>query len=420
MLKIKAAFKALRNRGVISILLLIQFTYGLSTLTSFGSILNNFYYLNNNSLLELDNTYLVVPGSNYSMIETQKHNYDKEQIEGIYRKLDDNKDVLQYGTYYQETLVLDEKKGPLDSRLVKEMTKPNSGLDVPYIDSIVIDENYYNMLDLKWDKGHGLSKEDFNKNSNQQVNILVGDYFKKYFKIGDLINNQYQINGFLPNKYIVNNNTSNVYLNLDKMVLVPMPDDRYNEFDFMYSRLFHGTLLKLREDANLERLTQMIQLPESDIDLSLKSLKEEVHTNIRDTFYALTPLLIVGLLFILFAVIGIAVTTIVSLMIRKREVGIRLALGESHLGIMSQILIENSIIGISGTVLSIAYFSWKFRKVLQQSSEHDIASVLNLEFNGAFFLLNIMTLMTILIISGMIVYLFIKKQEPKSLIGGME
>lgn len=60
--------------------------------------------------------------------------------------------------------------------------------------------------------------------------------------------------GFLPkNEFIVNNNTSNLYLKLDKAMLTPMSDDIYNNYSSMFSRLHLSTILKLRQDANIDK-----------------------------------------------------------------------------------------------------------------------------------------------------------------------
>ncbi len=418
MLRIISALKAVRNRWVISVLLLVQFTYGLSTMTGTGNIFYNLIYLNNNSLLDLDSTYLVVHGTTANGLPDQK--YNKKQVEEIYNKLKQHKDVISYGTYYDDNIILDTKTRPLDSRLIAGLTNRNFGINEPIIRTIVIDENYYQLIKSQLKQGQRFSAEDFHKMSNQQVNVLAGSFFRKYFKIGDVLNGQYKIIGFLPNKYIVNSNTSNVYLKLDKAMLVPMYEDRYDYYGSMFLRLYQGTLLKLRQGADLEQLTQILQLPESDVDLSLKNLGEEIRHNVTSNTYVEIPQLILGSSFILFSVIGVAVTTIVSIMIRKREFGIRLALGESTRGIFGQILIENSIIGVMGLGLSLAHFTWKFNKLLKFSSEMGSASPLDLKVNGSILLFIFLILFTVIAVSSFFVYRFIRKQEPKSLIGGME
>ena len=188
----------------------------------------------------------------------------------------------------------------------------------------------------------------------------------------------------------------------------------------MFTRLHLGTLLKLRPGANLDQLNQIIQLPGNTVNLGIKNLGEEIHQNVADNAYTEIPQLIIGFSFILFLVIGIVVTTIVSILIRKREFGIKLALGESTSGLLSQIIIENSIIGVAGMGLSLAHFNWKYKKLLQISSEINLASPLDFKLNGSILLIIFLILITIIVLSSFFVYLFIRKQEPKSLIGGME
>ncbi|MGN8769646.1 ABC transporter permease [Paenibacillus barengoltzii] len=420
MIRIKAAVRALRNRWFLTLLLLIQFTYGLSTITSSGNIFYNFYYLLHHSLLELESTYLVVPGKNFGTTEVERWKYNKDQIAELYRHLDQNPDVLAYGTYYQSIVLLNDTNRSIAPQLLEGLTRDNSGLHAPYIESIVIDKNYYTLLGLKLREGQGLLPQDFERTGQQQVNVLVGSYFKKYYKLGDLINEQYRINGFLPDKYIVNNNTTNTYLNLDKAMLVPMPNDQSSNYDSMYTRLFLGTVLKLRKDADLYQLSQTLRLPESKVDIHLKSLEEDVRANIRSSVHAQIPQLILAGSFLLFSVISIALATIISILSRKREFGIKLAVGESVRGIWGQIILENSIIALVGTGLSLSYFVLKFQRLLQQFSEYDMASVLSFRFNAPIFLLIIIILLFIIVSSSCIVYPFIRKQEIKSLIGGME
>lgn len=245
MLRIKNAFLALRIRWVISILLLIQFTYGLSTITGTSNIFYNLHYMNSQSLLDLDSTYLVVPDKITD--ELQKHT--KNDVEEIYDNLKRHPDVIAYGTYYEDNVILDTKAHPLDRQLIADLTNHSLGLNEPIIRTIVIDEPYNRILNLKF------TEQDFRKNSNDETNVLVGSYFKRYYKIGDILNDQYRIIGFLPDKYMVNNNTSNVYLKLDKAMLIPMPEDIYTLYDAMISRLQFSTVLKLRPGADLEQLT---------------------------------------------------------------------------------------------------------------------------------------------------------------------
>ncbi|MGV2883598.1 ABC transporter permease [Paenibacillus taichungensis] len=418
MFRIQSAIAALKNRWVISILLLIQFTYGLSTITGSVNIFYNLSYLNNQSILDLKSTYLVVPGKITNGF--QKEKFNQEQVKDIYTQIGNNPDVISYGTYYEDNIMLDPSVGPLNKTMVADLTKTHLGYNEPSISAIVMDQNYYQLLDLKLEQGQDFSAQDFNKNRNENVDVLVGSYFKKYYKIGDVINGQYQINGFLPDKYIVNNNTSNIYQKLDKAMFIPMSKDIYNDYNSMFTRLHLGTVLSLRDGADLEKLTHLLRLPGNDVLLSLKNFGDEVRQNVRENAFIEIPQLILGASFIIFSFIGIVVTTVVSIMIRKREFGIKLALGESKLGILGQISIENSIIGLAGAGLSLTHFLWKYNGLLRFSSEFNYASPLDYKLNGTILFFVFLVLFIVIMISSCIVYLFIRRLEPKSLIGGME
>ncbi|WP_018753130.1 ABC transporter permease [Paenibacillus sanguinis] len=418
MFKIYSAFKALKKRWVISILLLIQFTYGLSTITGSVNIFYNLLYLKNSSFLDLNSTYLVTPDGSLQGVDEKK--FSKEQIDEVYQKMKNNQYVISYGTYYEDNIILDTSNRPLNRKMLAELTKTNYNMKEPSINAIVIDENYNRLLNMQAGQGTEFTSQDFKKSRSQQTNVLVGSYFKKYFRIGDVLNHQYKIIGFLPKKYIVNNNTSNLYLKLDKAMLIPMPEDTYNHYGSMFIRLHLGTIVQLRQGAELDQLNQTIQLQGSDVKLYLKSLGEEVNQNIISNAYTEIPQIVLGLSFILFSVIGIVVTTMVSIMIRKREFGIRMVLGESKYGIFSQITLENLLIGMVGMGLSLGHFAWKYNGLLRYSSELNLASPLDYKLNIPVLLSVFLILFLITLISNFFVFLFIKNMEPKSLIGGME
>lgn len=259
------------------------------------------------------------------------------------------------------------------------------------------------------------------KKREEKTKVLMGAYFKKYFRIGDTINDQYTIIGFLPaNKFIVNNLGSNGYLKLDKAMILPMPIDRYEKYELMFLRLHQSTIISLQKDADVKKLQEAIQLKGNDVTLYLKNLSEEINENVISNKESEIIGLIVGGLFILFIIAGIVVTTVVSIMMRKREFGIKMVLGESKFGMFIQIVLENICIAIFGMFLSIVYFLWRYEDHLQFSKDFDMASVLEVNLNMPILLFVFLFLLLIIIVSNLIVFLFIRKLEPKTLIGGME
>ncbi|MBO2535218.1 ABC transporter permease [Rummeliibacillus suwonensis] len=413
------ALKALKNRWFISLLLLIQFTFGLSIITGSINIFYNFFSLHNHSLLDLSSTYLLT--SYDPTIKTYEEKFNTDQLNQIYDKIQKHKDVISYGTYYDDKIPISTSTRTLNKKMLADLTTTIFGLNQPEINAIVIDENYNRLLNLQVEEGKNFSKKSFTSKRSGKINILVGPYFKKYFRLGDVINNQYTIIGFLPkDRYIVNNNSTNTYLKLDKAAIIPMSQDIYNDYGNMFLRFHQSTVLKLRPNADIDALNQLVQLKGDTLKMYLKNLGQDIHQNITDSTYSEIPQILLGACFIFFSVTGIVMATILSIIIRKREFGIKLVLGESKSGLFYQIFLENLLIGIAGTILSFFYFIWKYQKLLKISHDLNVVSVLDFKFNMPILFLVFLFLFIIILISNFVIFIFFKKLEPKSLIGGME
>ncbi|MFK4289290.1 putative ABC transport system permease protein [Bacillus sp. RC240] len=421
MMRIKSAFLALKKRFLFSVLLLIQITFGLATITSSINVFYNLHHLNDksSSVLNVDKTYLINFETTADRLQSKKFN--KEQIQEVYKTIQQNKDVISYGTYEQRVIEIESSNRPLQTSMITDLKHKTFHDDRPTIKTIFVDENYYKLLHLPLKFEEGFLHEDFQKNSEEKTKVLMGSYFKKYFQVGDTINNQYTITGFLPeNKFIVNNNTTNTYLKLDYAMIMPMSSNRYEKYEAMFLRLHQSTVLYLQKGADIKKLEESIQLKGNDGTFYLKSLGEEINEGVTLDSYSEIPQLIVGILFILFSIVGIVVTTIISIMMRKREFGIKLVFGESKFGMFIQIVLENIIVAIVGLGMSLVYFSWRYGALLQMSKDLKTATVLDFKLDMPILFLVFLFLLLIIIVSNVIVFLFIRKLEPKTLIGGME
>ncbi|WP_179863272.1 ABC transporter permease [Bacillus toyonensis] len=415
MMRIKSAFIALKKRFLFSVLLLIQITFGLATITSSINVFYNLHHLNDksSSALNVDKTYLVTFERTTDRL--QSNQFNKEQIQAVYNTIHQNKDVISYGTYEESLIEIESSNRPLQNSMIADLKHKTFHDERPTVQTIVVDENYYKLLGLHF------KPEDFPKNSEEKTKVLMGSYFKKYFQVGDTINNQYIIIGFLPeNKFIVDNNTTNVYLKLDYAMIMPMSSDRYENYEGMFLRLHQSTVLHLRKDADVKKLEESIQLKGNGGTFHLKNLGDEINIDVTLNSYSEIPQLIVGILFILFSIVGMVVTTIVSILMRKREFGIKIVFGESKFGMFIQIVLENIIVAIAGLGMSIAYFSWRYGKLLQMSKDFKAVSALDFKLDMPILFLVFLFLLLIIIVSNVIVFLFIRKLEPKTFIGGME
>ncbi|MFY0164954.1 ABC transporter permease [Bacillus anthracis] len=420
-MRIKSAFIALKKRFLFSVLLLIQITFGLATITSLINVFYNLHYLNDksSSVLNVDKTYLVT--FEMTTDRLQSNQFNKEKIQAVYNTIHQNKDVISYGTYEERVIEIESSNRPFQNSMITDLKHKTFHDERPTIKTIFVDENYYKMLHLPLKPEEGFSHDDFQKNSEEKTKVLMGSYFKKYFQAGDTINNQYTITGFLPeNKFIVNNNTTNTYLKLDYAMILPMSFDRFEKYEAMFLRLHQSTVLYLQKGADVKKLEESIQLKGNGGTFHLKSLGDEINEDVTLNGYSEIPQLIVGILFIVFSIVGIVVTTIVSILMRKREFGIKIAFGESKFGMFIQIVLENIIVAITGLGMSIAYFSWRYGVLLQMSKDLKEATVLDFKLDMPILFLVFLFLLLIIIVSNVTVFLFIRKLEPKTLIGGME
>ncbi|MED1372800.1 ABC transporter permease, partial [Bacillus paranthracis] len=325
MMRIKSAFLALKKRFLFSVLLLIQITFGLATITSSINVFYNLHHLNDksSSVLNADKTYLVTFEMTTDKLQSNKFN--KEQIQEVYKTIQQNKDVISYGTYEARVIEIESSNRPFQNSMITDLKHKTFRDDRPTITTIFVDENYYKMLQLPLKSEEGFLHEDFQKNSEEKTKVLMGSYFKKYFQVGDTINNQYTITGFLPeNKFIVNNNTTNAYSKLDYVMIIPMSSNRVEKYEAMFLRLHQSTVLYLRKDADVKKLEESIQLKGNGGTFYLKNLGNEINEDVTFNSYSEIPQLIVGILFILFSIVGIVVTTIISILMRKREFGIKI------------------------------------------------------------------------------------------------
>lgn len=91
----------------------------------------------------------------------------------------------------------------------------------------------------------------------------------------------------------------------------------------MFLRLHQSTVLYLQNGADVKKLEESIQLKGNGGTFHLKSLGDEINEDVTLNGYSEIPQLIVGILFVVFSIVGIVVTTIVSILMRKREFGIK-------------------------------------------------------------------------------------------------
>ena len=144
----------------------------------------------------------------------------------------------------------------------------------------------------------------------------------------------------------------------------------------------------------------------------MKNLGDEINIDVTLNSYSEIPQLIVGILFILFSIVGIVVTTIISILMRKKF-GIKIVFGESKFGMFIQIVIENIIVAIVGLGMSIAYFSWRYGTLLQMSKDFKTVSALDFKLDMPILFLVFLFLLLIIVVSNVIVFYLLESLNRK-------
>ena len=196
-------------------------------------------------------------------------------------------------------------------------------------------------------------------------------------------------------------------------MIMPMSSNRYENYEGMFLRLHQSTVLHLRKDADVKKLEKSIQLKGNGGTFYLKNLGDEINIDVTLNSYSEIPQLIVGILFILFSIVGIVVTTIISILMRKREFGIKIVFGESKFGMFIQIVIENIIVAIVGLGMSIAYFSWRYGTLLQMSKDFKAVSALDFKLDMPILFLVFLFLLLIIVVSNVIVFYLLESLNRK-------
>ncbi|AZB41558.1 ABC transporter permease [Bacillus sp. FJAT-42376] len=417
MFRIKRALLAIKKRWVLSLLLLLQFTIGLSILTGAASLFNSIFYIKNSANSMLDPAYTYLPL--YENLDPASNQLKKEEMDEVFKRLEANKDVKAYGTYSQEIIPLDKTTAVFKKEMLEELTIGPLSESDPMVRALVIDENYSRFLNLSLSEGKGFSSRDF-ETGGTITNVIAGSFFKKYFQVGDTIHNQYKIIGFLPeNQFIVYVNFSNAYQKSDKLMLLPMPVERAADPDDLLIRLKQNTVLQLRENADLTKLKREMKLDRTDGKATINHMEKAISDTVRNALSNKIPLFIASIGVLFFSITGIVITSIVSMKMRKREFGIRMAVGESKAGILVQLALENVFIAIAGFGLSQLYFYCKNQVFFQLSSQLDDVYASSLTYNTPVVLTDLGGLLCLLFVSNLIVFFFLRKLEPRSFTGGI-
>ena len=380
--------KSFRKRKKFCFFMIIQLFFCFISLNECFAMIN--YYDTNiksvKKIISINNTFTINQkiGSNFRNIDKTK----STAINSFYQFLSDDTELSKKGGY-----------------LYNDYESSNNILG---IDKNLLSYNAFNVI-----KGRNFTLEDFNDREN--LPIILGYNFKDKFKLNENINinnKNYKVVGFLKKDSIFLQE-GNIFIdklkNLDNYFLIPIFFDELDDINkvaFMQSYLF--TIIKDNTEI-LQKINDKIKY--FSLEYEVKPFKQTVTELYGQTKGFAKIKMINSLLLLLVSLSGIISNAILSIMNRKREFGILMALGASKKNIIIQVILENVLILIGAFILSFVHFSFLGR--------HLFGGILNVSISFYNIGTTTLILFILLLIISLIIIKSMFKFSLKDLIGGM-
>lgn len=388
MFYLKDILYGIKTRKKTNILIIIQLaftlfiSYSILQIYFSGAILssNNKWALNN-----IDNIFLINGDSNAVIGNNELY---MKSIEEVKEK--------KLGTigFYSPTYISLNNIFDENSRVV--------GLNVS--------KDYYDMLNKNLILGKGFSLDDFELTSKDVIPIILGKDYKSKCNINDIVEDKnsrqkYLVVGFFKsNKYLAESNYElTMNINLKNSFIIPM-----NEPEVMNT---NDAIIKFNnnKDSNIK------------IDnIIFKNMKETIKSDVNNFFNSNKQWLPFLIISVIVALIGIIISTILSIISRKREFGIRMVLGESRNRILLKVTIENIILSILASIFATLFTYIININFIKATSSTTLESIIFIKFNMQFFMPIIFIIIMIIFTTSFILFEITKKVEPKELIGGID
>ncbi|MDT8715870.1 FtsX-like permease family protein [Clostridium sp. 19966] len=437
------AIKSMSKRKVSLLLIIIQFIIGFSTIISFTIFYNSIHKFSNyfEKIADMNKTSLMYNPIGIESLSTEKQ---KPDYINFYKYIQNNNDIKNYGTfsYYYKLLNLNNLNYINKQSLVNELNNlnppidknmnSNTKIDSVNVNLLIIDKDLNNFIKLPVSKGNAFNSKDFDKEQSDMRNVLLGSLYEKYFKIGDIITlqsnklEQFKISGFIKNNsYFYDQGNRSDLVNLSNIIVIPINDEEEADPQILESRISRGLLLQLKDTSNFEAASKKINLKAKDLKLSEENTKlKTILKNSKDYFIKSNlSQIVISIFFCVFSSIGLVTSLIVTILNKKREIGIRIAYGASTFNIFNSLLVEITIISLISFIGAIYEYLIENKVSIQLISKQSAY----LYFTDPYTPLDLFSLLQlfiyvilVFIFISLIIFIQLKKLKPKDLIGGMD
>lgn len=383
--------KSLKRMGKLGFLVIIQLAIGISILNiinNLGSssraktITNFFDYENSEFFIIVDPVLDRLKGEekmsseDYSKsIEISKRNkFLVENNHKIYSILNKAKEegLIENVIVYSGMGIGEELFKKL---LEKNFIEDKTFNEIRYEEIILINEGFLKEDKLLVKEGRNLNSLDFNKSyMDGNIPILIGGNFKKIYKIGDVIKQSsylkgslndneemkeiefnFEVVGIVEDESVFTTNwLHDKFMEsgdlLKSSIIVPITKDisrfSLDSVIFDSSNELYGPILKLNKNVDRKvlekRLRELLsEINENEINLDFKLSPMASNSELVKFLYNdSTKIIIIGITIIILSIMGLITIILGEMNKRKREFGIKLAVGATRKHIAKELVKE--------------------------------------------------------------------------------
>jgi putative ABC transport system permease protein len=309
-------------------------------------------------------------------------------------------DVSLHADFNYDGSVVDESKSSDNNKTIQVCTVNKMFLD-----------NYNNDIET----GEKISSKT--KYSEKNVPALISNDLKSKFKIGDILNNMYRVVGVLKPKVEIplNSEFETLTTKENKFIICPLIETSAFKNMYYYDLDVQDCIVELKNINDYKSFKDAVDKKADELGLPFRITepKSSMNQRIKDELLVELPDLCVTVVMILLSVVGNIAVYLSIILRKKREFGIRLALGASIENLCKSIVTEVALLIITSLMIAACIHYILYRIINLNSANH----VFILPSTGitTISIIALITVIMIFIIS-IIPILKVKELQPSELI----
>lgn len=375
--------KRIKKLGLMSLLIILQLSIGMTMINTSGKLFED----SRNRKKGIENLFNI---GNTTMVKIQPIKGYDDELEGdyweillksldaekIYEDLKRHNIIKDFYIYGSDSNIYDEFR----KKLPEKYENISEDIKDMYLGEILINENFFNHYKLSISSGRNLLSEDFKKDFKiDNIPILMGNDFEGIYKLGEKFKVKYisevipignkkvelkedfitfEIVGFLERNAIpISNGPAELFgttlLYSDGIKIIPTVTNYigYNSITMAVdTALFLERTSKVSERELVDILNEKLKKYDLQADLyKLSNTTTIIESYERDVK---SSLFLGGLLLIL-SIIGTSCIILGQLKDRKKEFGIKIAMGATLNDICKDIILETLFMVIVASIISL-------------------------------------------------------------------